>query len=234
MTDNLAAPPDDAEVLEALDMAGDDPSSSRSCFVSRSAASRDRLIRFVLDPDAHVVPDLDERLPGRGMWLSAGRDVVNKAVKNRLFGRAARQKVCVDDDLADQVERLLTRRFYDGFGLSRRAGQMVMGFDQVQTWLVTSKPAVLIAAFDGAEDGRRKLRHLAADKPLIVAGPREELGAAVGRESLVHAILPPGKLAVRTLRDAARLSGFRSDIVVEQGKAEASHRIEAKGSTEKR
>lgn len=214
-------------------MADDDRSGQRRCLVTRSAADRDQLIRFVLDPSGNVVPDVDERLPGRGMWLSAGRDVLNKAIEQRLFGRAARRAVRVDEGLADQVEGLLTRRFYDGLGLSRRAGSIVMGFEQVQAWLASSKAAVLLSAFDGADDGRRKLRHLALDVPLILAGSRDEIGQALGRESLVHAALPPGKLARRLLHDAARLSGFRADIAIEEAELKASHRIELKGTTEK-
>ena len=69
------------------------------------------------------------------MWLSAGRDVVNKAVEKRLFGKAAKQSVTVLDGLADRIEVLLTRRFYDGLGLARRAGHIVVGFDQVHAAL---------------------------------------------------------------------------------------------------
>jgi predicted RNA-binding protein YlxR (DUF448 family) len=210
----------------------------RRCLVTRAAAPRDRLIRFVVDPRGQVLPDVDERLPGRGIWLSAGRDVVNKAVEKRLFGRAAKQSVTVLDDLADRIEILLTRRFYDGLGLVRRAGHIVMGFDQVQACLAESRAAVLLTSVDGAEDGRRKLRRLAPALPLIIAGSRYDLGAALGREQLVHGALLPGKLAVRALRDAERLSGFRPDIAVIEERAvegcELSplHRTEPKGTTE--
>lgn len=213
-------------------------SNERRCLVTRSVDDRDLLIRFVVDPNNQVLPDIDERLPGRGMWLSAGRDVVNNAVEKRLFGRAARQSVTVLDGLADRIEALLTRRFFDGVGLARRAGLIVMGFDQVQACLERSGAAVLLAAADGAEDGRRKLRHLAPDLPLIVAGPRAALGAALGRDELVHAALAPGKLAERLLRDARRLAGFRSDVHVELRNAvteddgSPSDRTEPKGTTE--
>jgi len=196
------------------------------------------MIRFVVDPTNRVLPDVDERLPGRGMWLSAGRDVVNKAVEKRLFGKVARQSVTVLDDLADRIEALLTRRFYDGLGLARRAGHIVMGFDQVQAALAGSGAALLLAAVDGAEDGRRKLRFLAPELPLITAGPGCQLGAALGREHLVHAVLLPGKLAARVLRDADRLAGFRPDVAiemkvaVERGERLPLHRTEPKGTTE--
>lgn len=234
-------PPDadvspEADVLSEADVLPDP--KLRRCLVTRSALDRQQMIRFVLDPAGRVLPDVEERLPGRGMWLSAGRDVVNKAVEKRLFGRAARQSVTVLDGLADRIEALLTRRFYDGLGLARRAGHIVMGFDQVQAALAGSEVAVLLAADDGAEDGRRKLRHLAPGLPLITAGPGEDLGAALGREHLVHAALSPGKLAARALRDAERLAGFRSDVAVEMeaavegGERSPLYRTEPKGTTE--
>jgi predicted RNA-binding protein YlxR (DUF448 family) len=210
-----------------------DRSGERRCFVTRATNERGELLRFALDPDGRIMPDVDERLPGRGIWLSADRDVLNKAVEKRLFGKAAKQSVKISDGLADQIERLLTRRFFDGLGLARRAGQIVMGFDQVQAWLPSSGAAVLLAAADGAVDGRRKLRRLAPDLPLIVAGSRDEIGSALGRESLVHAALPPGKLALRVLRDAGRLAGFRADIAVETQEPVSSHRTEPKGTAEK-
>ena len=43
----------------------------RRCLVTREVKGQDQMIRFVLDPGGHVVPDVDGRLPGRGMWLSA-------------------------------------------------------------------------------------------------------------------------------------------------------------------
>ena len=210
-----------------------DSSPERRCIVTRSVHKRDLLIRFVVDPKGNVAPDVHDRLPGHGMWLSAERDVLNKAVEKRLFGRVAGQSVNVIDGLADQVERLLTRRFHDALGLSRRAGQIVMGFEQVQALLASAKVASLLQAADAAEDGRRKLRHLAPDLPLVVAGSRDEIGSALGRESLVHAALLPGKLAKRTLRDAMRLSGFRADIAVEGAEALVPDMTEPKGTTEK-
>ncbi len=229
-----SSPPLEVDVADQKQdaVAAADGSSERRCLVTRSAIDRDRLIRFVVDPDDIVVPDVDERLPGRGMWLSAERDVLNKAVEKRLFGRVVRKPVRIVEGLADQVEGLLVRRFYGALGLSKRAGQIVMGFEQVQAWLAASRAASLLAAADGAADGRRKLRHLASDVPLIVAGSRDEIGSALGRESLVHAALLPGKLAERVQRDAVRLSGFRADVAVE-GASKASDKTEPKGTAEK-
>lgn len=187
----------------------------RRCLVTREVKDREEMIRFVLDPTGQVVPDVDGRLPGRGMWLSAERDVLNKAVSANVFARAARMPARVGLDLTEQVERLLVNRALDCLGLARRAGQVAVGFEQVRAYLRSQAAGVLVAAADGAQDGRGKLRRLAPDLPVITAFSRAELGAALGRESVVHAAVAPGRLAERLLGYARRLAGFRANVVEE-------------------
>jgi predicted RNA-binding protein YlxR (DUF448 family)/ribosomal protein L30E len=192
--------PDEADAEEPL----------RRCIVTGALRPRVELLRFVVAPDGSIVPDLAGRLPGRGLWLTARRDIVGAAVTKRLFARAARRPVIVDDGLADRVERLLAKRCLDHIGLARRAGRAVTGFAKVQAALEAGKPAVLVAAADGAADGRGKLQALAPGLPLVERLTSAELGAAFGREHVVHAALLPGRLADAFLAETARLGGFRA------------------------
>jgi uncharacterized protein len=171
--------------------------------------AKSELIRFVLGPDGRIHPDVAERLPGRGLWTLARRDIVARAVKKRLFGRAARATVGVDEDLDRRVEELLVRRAIDLIGLARRAGLAVCGFAKVEAALGAGKAAVLIAASDGSADGRGKLKARAPGLPLVEALTSAELGAAFGRGSAVHALLRAGPLAETFLAVAGRLAGFR-------------------------
>ena len=63
----------------------------RKCIATGEVAPKRGLIRFVVSPDGVVVPDVLERLPGRGIWVSADRAALDLAVKKNLFSRAARQ-----------------------------------------------------------------------------------------------------------------------------------------------
>ena len=92
----------------------------RRCFVTREVQPRGGLIRFVVGPDGSIVPDIDERLPGRGLWVSADRGTLDQAVAKRLFARAAKRSVTVDPTLTDRVEGLLTRRCVETLSLARR------------------------------------------------------------------------------------------------------------------
>ncbi|MCR6629641.1 MAG: DUF448 domain-containing protein [Magnetospirillum sp.] len=112
----------------------DEPDSgpNRRCIVTGQVRPKGELLRFVVSPAGEVVPDLEHRLPGRGIWLSARRDVVNTAVTKRLFAKAARRAVTVPGELADRLEGLLCRRCLDAISLARRAGQAVCGFEKVK------------------------------------------------------------------------------------------------------
>lgn len=184
--------------------------TERTCLVTRSLLPKQQMIRFVVDPSGAVVPDIAAKLPGRGLWLTARRDIVAAACARNLFARAARAQAAAPGDLVDRVERLLLDRAVNYLGLARRAGQAAIGFEVVREWLRGGRAALLVTASDAAADGARKLRELAPDLPRVDSIGSAELGPAFGRESVVHAALAPGRLAESLLHDAARLAGFRA------------------------
>lgn len=172
------------------------------------------MIRFVAGPGGVVVPDLAEKLPGRGMWLTAGPEHFAAARKKRAFARGARAPVTVPDDLEDQVETLLLRRVQDMLALARKAGLTHMGFDTVKGRLKAGPVAALIEASDGSEPQRAKLRPMAGDAPVLNALDRQELGLAFGRDNVIHAALDAGGLTDQVLREVSRLSAMRDLQVV--------------------
>jgi len=170
---------------------------------------KDRLLRFVVGPDGELVPDLGEQLPGRGLWLSGERDMVNTACAKGLFARAARRNVQVPEDLADRVDALMSVRCLDLIGLARRAGKAIAGFEKTKARLRENRGGVLLQARDAAADGRDKIRSLAPDLPLVDLFSAEELGRALGRDNAVHGVIDRGGLADRLIRETDRLMAFR-------------------------
>ena len=186
-----------------------DGDTLRRCLVTGESRDRGSLLRFVVDPERHVVPDVDGRLPGRGLWLTPTRDIVKTAVAKRLFARAAKQDVVTEPDLDDRVETLLVRRSIECLGLARRAGQAVAGFTQVDKAVRDGGVAVLVEASDGSADGRGKLTRLAPGLPVADRLTSAELGQAFARDHVVHAALRKGRLAKSFMAEQARLAGFR-------------------------
>lgn len=189
---------------------GEATGNRRRCIVSGEALPRERLVRFVVGPERRLVPDIAGKLPGRGIWLSPRRDVINTACAGKLFQRSARSEVVIGDNLADQVERLLAGRCLDLLGLARRAGIVAQGFENVAAMLDAGKAAVLVTARESAEGARAKLLARAPDVPLIDLFGGDELAAALGRGHVMHVALGHGRLAARFEVEAGRLAGFRS------------------------
>ncbi len=187
---------------------------------------RDKLLRFVIAPSGELVPDIEARLPGRGLWLRPRRDIVDRASAKRLFGRAARRPITAPPELADRIESLLARRCIDALGLARRAGLALTGFDRVGGALRQGNVALLLFALDGAEGGRRRLDGLGRDLPAALVLYAHELGAAFGRDRAVYVSVGPGPLSHRLLLDLERLAGFRAGAVVDRDMKSAPARPE--------
>jgi predicted RNA-binding protein YlxR (DUF448 family) len=189
----------------------------RRCIVDGEVGPREGLIRFVIGPEETVVPDLGERLPGRGFWVSARREAVETAIRKGLFAKAARAKVEVPEELADEVERLLAKRAAAALGLARKAGELVAGFEKVMAEISAGRVALLIEARDGSEDSVAKLagalraRYAALQKaPVPVLRPlwAVEMGLGLGRANVVHAALTQGSMERKVSGDLARLESY--------------------------
>ena len=197
----------------------------RRCIVTRESRSTADLIRFVVSPEGVVTPDIAGRLPGRGIWVGARRDLLARAVKRGLFARAAKGAARAAPDLADRVEALLAQRLVDLIALARKAGEAVAGFEKVKSALVAGRVAVLVQASDGSERGRAMLRPPEGCGNLLVCLRAQELGLAFGRDSVIHAAVLQGGLADRVRREALRLAGLRgTDQLPDDGPASGTKR----------
>lgn len=158
---------------ETLDDAEDDPQTGplRRCAVTRERQEKERMIRFVVAPDATVLPDLAERLPGRGIWLSARGDVLETARTRGAFARAARQAVKVPPTLRADVQAALLIRIGETLGLARRAGAAVAGFARAQEWLTSGRAGLVVQASDGSAEERSRFLGRAAERVAAIAPP---------------------------------------------------------------
>jgi len=206
-TDSIALP-EDAE----CDAGPKDMATCRRCIVSGESLPLAQLIRFVVGPENRIVPDIDRRLPGRGLWLKAERGMIELAVSKRAFAKAARANVTASSDLADIVADLLRRRCLNHLGLARRAGLVAAGAEKVRAQINGGKTAALIEAADGSLPERHKITALVPHVPVVAVFTGAEMGAALGRDAAVHVALLGGALTTILVEDAVRYAGVRAPI----------------------
>src|SRR5947209_9848784 len=118
--------------------------TARLCALTREVKPIDELIRFVAAPDGTIVPDLKRRLPGRGVWITANRAIVDEAVKRNVFARSLKREVRATSELGIGVERQLESAALDALGIAHKAGRVAIGFGRTETALAGVPPGVAI------------------------------------------------------------------------------------------
>ncbi len=189
----------------------------RKCIATGESQPKAGLIRFCLDPEGQIVPDILGKLPGRGIYVSADRAAMALAARKGLFARAARQSVKVPDGLAELVEKLIGQHVVELLSMARKAGDAVTGYEKVKDWLLKGTATTLIQATDGSERGKTKLHAPEGKGGFIGILTAGEIGLAFGRERAIHAALAAGGLRTRVVEEAAKLAGLRGQTGGDDG-----------------
>jgi predicted RNA-binding protein YlxR (DUF448 family) len=155
----------------------------RRCIATGANRPPAQLIRYAIDASGTVVADAAGRLPGRGMWVSADREAINRAASRNLFARAARRSVSVPDDLAARTERAIAQ--------------------QALVLLQRMQCSGLVPSDDDA------VTNAVAAVTSDAARPASEMRLGAQGRNVVHADLAPNSLTEQFLRMAQRLRGLR-------------------------
>jgi predicted RNA-binding protein YlxR (DUF448 family) len=188
------------------------PGAERLCAVSRTVKPVDDLIRFVVGPDG-VVPDLKRKLPGRGLWITADKALLNDAVARNVFARGFKRELRVAE-----TERLLMRSALDALAIAGKASLVVAGFAKVEAAIARENIVGILHAKDAGDDGVAKLsgalhrRGDSAPIKVIQAFGSAQLDLALGRSNVVHAALLAGPANDTFLARFARLERFAAGV----------------------
>ena len=188
----------------------------RTCLVHRTTGSSNEMLRFVLNPDSIVTPDLKGNLPGRGVWITAKRKDVDLAVKKALFSRGFKQTAKSNDTLGEQVDTLLETAALQALSLAQKSGLVTVGLEKVMDVVTKTDLRAIFFASDGSAGSigkvKAKLRYNdRLDNIEIHQSLRsEQLDLAFGKTNVIHAAIRDGGITELCLKNIQRLEMFRS------------------------
>jgi len=193
----------------------------RTCIVTRTKGTPEAMIRFVVGPQAEVVPDLRYKLPGRGVYVTASARAVAEAVRKQAFARGFKAQVKTSPALSEEIALLLERDCLQALSLANKAGLVTCGFSKVEALLQNGTATMLVHAVDGGEDGIRKLGQVMrrqmnaaqATKPIpqIKLFTSQQLDLALGRSNVIHAALVKGPASEAFLKRCQKWENYRLD-----------------------
>jgi len=220
LANRLEADNADTALDDATDAGPRDRAPMRRCIVTRQSAPVGELIRFARTPEGVVVPDIRQRLPGRGVWVSATREAVAEAVRKKLFSRSFRAESRAPADLADTIGAQLKELALGRLGLERKAGRLSVGFADVDAKLRAGRAGLVLHAADAAADGVRKLDQAAhagarsgGEAPYRCrAFTSVEMSLALGRGNVIHAALDKGGASDAVIARCRQIDRYFGDV----------------------
>ena len=184
----------------------------RKCLVTGSVNAKTDLIRFVIGPEKNLIADIDQILPGRGYWVKADRQTIEKALQKNVFVKMIEEKIVIEKDLLLRIESQLKSKVLQQISLSRKAGQAIFGFDKIKASLLSKSIYLLIQAVDGSEKEKRRILTKSIPNVINNCLTGSELGKAFGRERVVHCALFKSAFIEKIIFNANRLNNLKNPV----------------------
>lgn len=130
----------------------------RQCIVTRNLQYKRNLIRFVLGPGNCIIPDIEQKLPGRGFWVYNSWDIINIGYIKNLFSRAAKKKVIVHSALADVIEVLLKQKCLNLCLRAYKLGKGYIDLNKMSSQSIDfNTKGIILKAYDYYDNNTKKI-----------------------------------------------------------------------------
>jgi len=179
----------------------------RTCIACREVTEPSELIRLVVHPGwQRVVPDLGDKLPGRGAYVHPARACIEQLQSRPSRVQSALRTQAEVGDLLGLTRELLTKQAVSGISVLAASGGLLGGFEQICEAIEKRQVSALIFASNIADRTRTALNEknnghiLVFELPLTSA----ELGFKVGKGSRAALAIPFGKKGVPFINQLRR------------------------------
>lgn len=184
----------------------------RSCLGCREVRPKDELLRFVMDQDGTLFPDIKRKLPGRGSYTCFNRTCLDAAIKRKQFNRSFKGEVRLlpEPELTALILKLLEEKIISLIALANKAGKAVSGSDKVMDTLRKGEAAILIMASDISGESRAKFLAVAekAGVKTFRFSMKDCLGSPLGKEIRTAVAVQRGSFAETLQSDLKRYWNF--------------------------
>ena len=182
--------------------------TERKCIVTGEVKPKEALLRFVVTQDGQLLPDLNKKFAGRGLYVSNSRQALAKALSGNLFVKAVRRNLKIQPDMLQTVEKLLYKKGLDSINLGIKAGAVVSGFEKVKDKLARGHVAFIIQASDAAPDGCRKIEQSAAGLPVLKVYASADFDASLDRVNTMHLAVLKGPMEKMVYENVKKYQDF--------------------------
>lgn len=189
----------------------DKKSPLRKCVVTGESFDKSELLRFVRAPNGTLTFDANNKLQGRGAYVSCNADALAAALKKNLFAKSFKEQTKTPPDMAVQIIAQIRQAALQYLALARRAGDAVAGLEKCKDFASRYRIAAVIMAEGAGEDIRNTAKRI-GDEPMppITDFNRDELGGIFGRDQSVLVLIRTGGLGSKFLSTLQRYQALKT------------------------
>jgi predicted RNA-binding protein YlxR (DUF448 family) len=189
----------------------------RSCLGCRISKDKNLLLRFVQTPDMEILPDLDNRLPGRGAYTCISKRCLAAATDRHQFKRSFKHDVTVmpANLLIEHVRQLLNVRISGLIGLANKAGLIIGGGSMVIDALKSKNiPGLVIVASDVSVPIGAKIIHIADSHNVAYRTvlTKDDFGAILGKAPRSAIAVASGGFVAQLVKAIDRYRNFLGEV----------------------
>ncbi|MEM6536936.1 MAG: DUF448 domain-containing protein [Pseudomonadota bacterium] len=205
-------------------MVGKRSSAEQTCVVTGNVSAPFNLIRLVVDHNGVLFTDLGNKLGGKAAYVSSAKDILHRAISEGFLDRAFGLDATLASGISaagfiDAIEDALEERVCNAAGLARRAGTLLVGYDDIAASCSrpSKRPALILASNDVSARSAEAAEKLgnAHNVPLLKDLTQNALSSAVGLNGVKYVAFKGGHLPPVSVGDAYRLGGLRPGKFVE-------------------
>ncbi len=184
--------------------------AQRTCVSCRGKASRDELVRLVLDPAGNLAIDYRAKLPGRGCWIHPAPSCVQDLEAKPGLLKRHLDAVPDTSGLGERLRALIVAATLDGVSMAAAAGALVGGRDMLEAALRDERILHVLTSTDAAARTLDALRAASCEDVPFTEVPldRVALGNKVGKGARAAVGVRRSSAATHLLRSLRRLHGL--------------------------
>ena len=189
----------------------------RSCLGCRTSKDKSLLIRFVQTPDMEILPDLENRLPGRGAYTCIDKRCLTSAIAQRQFKRSFKHDVTVmpAEQFIEHVRLQLHNSITGLIGLANKAGVITAGSSMVIDAVRNKKkPSLVIVAGDVSEAIGDKIKQAAAAHHVShrIVLSKDDFGQILGKAPRSTIAVASGGFVAQLEKAIDRYKNFLGEV----------------------
>jgi len=157
----------------------------RKCILEGTVKPTSELLRFV-ELNNELLPDFNKKLPAKGMYVTANKLALQKALDKKLFHKVSRHNLKIAENFMEEITDLVKKNALNSLNLARKSGALLTGFEKVKEAIKKDSVEFIIEANNAGADGKEKMVLLAKNIEIFNLFSIDELDMALNKENTVH------------------------------------------------